>query len=104
MLDGALKEGFLRLASGYVVDMAQAPPESPKMETPLDLGVIVMTPGAEESLGDDDVISVLRRLRWGDYGYVRPEVVVSNDEIVASGMIEPLLGVYVMDYLPGAQT
>lgn len=97
LLEGALKEGFLTWVSDYVIEMAQAPPKKTQLETPLDLGTIVMTPGAKERLGDDDVINSLRRLRWGDYGDVQPEVVVSNDEIVASGIIEPLLGVYVME-------
>lgn len=97
MLDSAFKEGFLIQASDYVTQRAQAQPENPKLETPLDLGVIVLTHGAEESLSDDDIISALRRQRWGDYGHPGADAVAHNAEIVAGGTPEPILGVFITE-------
>jgi hypothetical protein len=94
MLDGALNHGYLICASDHVLEMAQAPPESPKLEAPLDLGSIVLTPSAEKSLSDDDIIFALRQLRWGNYGDLGANAIAFNAEIITSGIIEPIVGVY----------
>jgi hypothetical protein len=95
-IDDAIEEGvLLNIPDAVYIRVMNPPaPESARLAEPLDVGRISITSGIKQMLSDDELVDILRRQRWGDFGSPGADAIELNARTIARRSPAPIYGVF----------